>query len=353
MGATRYMILYRATNENANVVLTNSGGRTEQYAELYHSKHKIQVGTDDEKKAATEAKDKMIIDGNLPDNLKYSQIYEYAGAERIPRKDWIPEKDGYVIRDCSKITDQITDTKNCSEDGDYSGKYLLVEGDKPENGVVVAKKSPIDEEYGSGGYVISDNQGAENGAYYKNIEEIRQKLINATIAEIDFEKNPLDINLGRIVGGITPKPGYFKFSTYTFKGGSKPSYAYNLSVKIGADVNFIPSVGVDKAVIYSVMSWRDFERNINSGNMFASTVTLNTKHLKTYKIPAHWEISTDAPYCVHDVYNKVMQEPWFQYSIRGSFQASLEDARMLIDKIGLENVKMIKLVPTDQFLKTL
>ena len=43
--------------------------------------------------------------------------------------------------------------------------------------------------------------------------------------------------------------------------------------------------------------------------------------------------------------------PWFVHATYSSLESALERAKLLVDMIGLENVKLIKLVPFDQFVK--
>ena len=352
MAATTYQILYHATNENMNKIITNQQGiDDEQVAELYHNKHKIAAGNEYEREDATLLRDESMINGNSPECTKFQGLYEYAGSKRISKRNWIAAYDGYVIRDWEKIVDKITNTNFGAEDGDYSGDYLLFEGNTPENGIVVAKKNPILEVYGNEGYIIKNNNKAENGVYYKDLDEVKEELINATIAQIDFDKYPLTIDLASVVGPNRPNPPYFNVSLYTYPGASSPSYAYNLSVKIGTDASFIPSVAVNRSTIYNAMAYGTFTSHVSNGNIFVQNVQLLPTHLKKYKIPAHWETSSEVPYVVKDSYKRLQQEPWFVYSTRHSLTEALDVCRQLVEKIGLENVELIKVVPTDQFLK--
>lgn len=57
------------------------------------------------------------------------------------------------------------------------------------------------------------------------------------------------------------------------------------------------------------------------------------------------------PYVVKDVYTRVTMTPWFHDSSYGSLNAAIEKAKKLVDMIGLNNVKLIKVVPFDQHIK--
>ena len=43
--------------------------------------------------------------------------------------------------------------------------------------------------------------------------------------------------------------------------------------------------------------------------------------------------------------------PWFVHATYGSLEAALEKAKTLVDMLGIENIKLIKVVPFDQFIK--
>lgn len=57
------------------------------------------------------------------------------------------------------------------------------------------------------------------------------------------------------------------------------------------------------------------------------------------------------PYVIADQYERVMFDPWFSVAVTGSLQAALEKAKTVIQAIGIKNVKIIKLVNYDQFIK--
>ena len=357
MAATTYQILYRATNFNTGIVISNNPSvHVDHLAELYHAKHKIENGNVKEKKEATDKKSNDIIDGNDANNVKYAQLYQYSGTKRISKWDWIPESTGYVIRDYNKIRNKITNTNFGDEHGDYSGDYLLFEGDTPENGIVVAKANPMIKENPSnqtGAFEIQNNDLAANGLFYQDTEEIKQLLINSTIAQIDWETHPWITTLnGLLNGGATGNSKYFTLETQTFQGDTI-NY-HNLSVFIGAMFSPSPyfySRQYSPSAIYDYLPRATTEAGMPSGRFPCTKVTLSPDYIKTYKIPGHWEESSETPYAVHDMYEKVAQEPWFPYSTEHSLEKALEKARTLVEKIGLENVKLVKVVPTDQLLK--
>jgi hypothetical protein len=358
MAATEYQILYRATNSNTGIVISNSPTvQVEHLAELYHNKHKMNTGSAKEKKEATDKKSDDIINGNNADNVKYAQLYQYSGTRRLNKMEWIPKKTGYVITDYEAIRDKITNTNFGDEHGDYSGEYLLFEGDTPENGIVVARENPMLTEHqnNAGVFEIKDNYLAENGMFYKNLDEVKQLLINSTIAQIDWVEHPWLTSLhGILNGGTDGQSKYFNLPTQTDNRSDVVNY-HQLTVFIGSMFN--PSqisnnnYSLNPNKVYDYLPKGTIESGINQGKFACSRVVLNPNYIKTYEIPGHWEESSEVPYIIHDKYEKVAQEPWFPYCTTRSLESALEKAKALVEKIGLENVKLIKVVPISQFLK--
>lgn len=69
------------------------------------------------------------------------------------------------------------------------------------------------------------------------------------------------------------------------------------------------------------------------------------------EIPAHYEPSGKAPYIIKDNYKKIPLSPWILHSVHNSLESGLESARKLVSMIGIDNVKLIKYVPFDQFIE--
>ena len=172
MAATKYQVLYRYTNPNSNQFITNDvESKYNSVLEFYHDEHKIAVGLDDEILDANNEKSELIINGNNTANDNYNMLFKFTGTKRINKKVWLPESTGYVIRDKKAIKDLTSR----AVDGDYSGDYLLMEGDTIENGVVVAKKNIT-----SNITVIKDESLAANKDYYTS-DEVKTLLEEATI----------------------------------------------------------------------------------------------------------------------------------------------------------------------------
>lgn len=88
----------------------------------------------------------------------------------------------------------------------------------------------------------------------------------------------------------------------------------------------------------------------NMGNYIA-TLSVVQANITRYPIPAHYEPSGKAPYLIKDNYKKIPLSPWILHSVHNSLESGLEKARTLVSMIGIDNVKLIKTVPFDQFVK--
>ena len=88
----------------------------------------------------------------------------------------------------------------------------------------------------------------------------------------------------------------------------------------------------------------------NMGN-FISSLSITKPNLTRYSIPAHYESSGKAPYLIKDNYKRIPLSPWILHSVHNSLGSGLEKARTLVSMIGIDNVKLIKVVPFDQFVK--
>lgn len=331
MAATKYQVLYRYTNPNSNQFLTNdSVSEYDKVFELYHNKHKIEVGTEEEKLDASNEKSDLIIDGNSTANDNYNMLFKFTGTKRINKKVWMPKSIGYVIRDKNAIRDLITR----AVDGDYSGQYLLMEGDTIENGVIVSKKNPIIKT------ISVSQEDAENKTYFKDNEELMEALKNKTIAQLVSE-DPDDFG---------------QISKYTPYNNNREGGVYNINIKIGydfklRDITYVSGSYGRTSTVSRALTDTEYSSIISSGGKGFTTVTATSSQVQTYEIPAHYEEVAESPYAICDTYERIEQSPWFVLSTHASLNSALEKAKGAVKSVGLDNVKVIKVVPTEQFIK--
>lgn len=328
MAATKYQVLYRYTNPNSNQFITNDvEDDFDSAIELYHDKHKIAVGTEDEVLAANNGKSDLIIQGNNTANGNYNMLFKFTGTKRVNKKIWMPKATGYVIRDKEAVKNLVTR----AVDGDFSGQYLLIEGDSIENGVIISKTNPV------ASVINITSSDAENGVYFKDMDELMDTLIHKTIGQL-------------ISSSIEDYSTLGTWSDYY----SSSSGVCSINIKLGYDFE-------TKEIRYRTKYERATARNAltdaeyanvtaNNGRGF-TTITIKPDQVETYEIPAHYEYSADYPYMICDTYERIEQSPWFILSTHASLNSALEKAKAVVKSVGLDNVKVIKVVPTDQFIK--
>lgn len=327
MTATKYQILYRYTNPNSNQLLTNDiESDYNRVFEFYHDEHKIAVGLDDEILEANNEKSNLIINGNNTSNDNYNMLFKFTGTKRINKKVWLPESTGYVIRDKKSIKDLITR----AVDGDYSGDYLLMEGNTIENGVVVAKNNITKDIT-----VIEDKSLASNKNYYTS-DEVKILLQEATIYKLTSLEDLTTYKVGNNTIYLTKT--LVQDNKYT------SHYEYSNPVYIGP-------VFIDEKPDKRSGNAASSERCVSNKNNSCAKVVITPSHVEKYTIPAHYEEVADYPYIICDTYERIEQSPWFILSTHGSLTSALEKTKAIVKSVGIENVKLIKIVPTEQFIK--
>lgn len=326
MAATKYQVLYRYTNPNSNQLLTNDvESNYNRVFEFYHDEHKIAVGLDDEILDANNEKSNLIIQGNNTANDNYNMLFKFTGTKRINKKNWLPESIGYVIHDKEAIRDLITR----AVDGDFSGDYLLMEGDTIENGTVVAKKNLTKEIT-----VIEDESLAANKDYYTS-NEVKTLLQEATIYKLESLEDLTTYKVGNSYVNLTKT-----WVSDKYGGG----YVYSNPVYTGP-------VFIDEKPDKRSGNAASSERCVANKDNACTKIRIQPSHIETYTIPAHYEEVADYPYIICDTYERVEQSPWFILSTHGSLASALEKAKAVVKAVGINNVKLIKVVPTEQFIK--
>ena len=333
MAETKYQVLYRYVNPNSNQLVTNDDNKYNNVFEFYHDKHKISIGTQAEQLIASKEKSELITEGNSTANDNYSMLFKFTGTKRINKREWVPKSMGYVIRNKDAIRDLITR----AVDGDYSGQYLLIEGDSIENGIVVAKTNPVSTN------ISVEQIDSANKLFFKDDDELKNAIINKTIAQLNTTVIDDFSSLSRYIPytptGQTPTPGG----------------VYNINIKLGYDfavgsINYRTGIS-SYATVKKALQEAAYNNVVASGGQGFTSVTITPSHVQTYEIPAHYEEVADYPYVLVDTYEKIEQSPWFVLSSHGSLSSALEKIKAIVKTVGVDNVKLIKIVPTDQFVK--
>ena len=100
---------------------------------------------------------------------------------------------------------------------------------------------------------------------------------------------------------------------------------------------------------YSTVGYQITGNTSNEGLYSGATITVS--QIETTSIPGHYADQMDAPYLIIDTYKRIQLSPWFVNCTCGSLESALAKAKTLVEVIGMNNVKIIKIVPFDQFIK--
>ena len=324
MAATKYQVLYRYINEATNTPITNNmESKYEATCELYADPdHKIfSINKADQDEALAEQQE-IISYGNNSENPKNNMLFAYDGTKKIKHKKWIEDSTGYIVRDWKQIKRNLI-----GNEGDFTKEFTTINASTPEDGGTVICNEAIMKKYFPNELTV-----ATSGSFTGN--EMREMLVNATffsLGTISWEDHMYPSKEGETYGynGYGPKFIYYTgpilmngVTLSTFKG-------YN---------NFNDKIG------YNIIGNRSDE------NLY-SKATIKQTQIKTTVYPGHYEDSNEAPYLIMDTYKRIQLSPWFVNSTYSSLESALTKAKALVEMIGINNVKLIKIVPFDQIVK--
>ena len=348
MAATKYQLLYRYINEATNIAITNE--TTEEYVpvrEFYaYPDHAIFSDDATTKAEAEDAQQEMIANANDPSNIKTNMLFAFEGTKKIRHQKWVPDETGYVVRDWRAIP-----RSRIGNRGDFTKEFTTLGAATPEDGGTVVCKVGVFNKYfpvtiDCG--ITPDGGDLSNscGKYYSP-SYIKSLIINSTMFELE-DTNDLSIYM---------KPA----TTSSYWAGDESYYSYEYHKSY---TNYYPSLSnfsYDGTTVPLVMPTHPSSHFGHPGtgpNGYAagttgisSGATIRPNQVKTTTIEGHYEDTTEDPYLVIDTYKAIPMSPWFVHATYGSLEAALEKAKVLVDMIGLDNVKLIKIVPFDQFVK--
>lgn len=340
MSDTKYRLLCKGSNTVLKTLILNE--EKESYTkieELYSNDHKIKSGDVNEKLAAENERMNFIVNGNDASNPKGNMLFSFGGTKRVSHKKWVAAKTGYVIRDWKSIEDKI------SKPGDYSGPYIILNGNSPATGIVVAKENPLKNNISISSIATLKAAGVKtiNTGIYEGIDpdSLYEYLKSLTIGKLNTASYKSHGTRKDKTSAYNPNGGVAGLS-YVLLGQSNDGY-----MVVGQEaVNSVTRISNFRTDYYNY--YTGFAAS--SAEVY-SVFTVSTSQIETIMIPAHYEDVLDSPYMIKDDYERIDGEPWFTYKITGSLESAIETAKRVIEAIGLENVMLIKEVSLDQKIK--
>lgn len=330
MAATKYQVLYRYVNEATNTPIVNSmESDYKAVCELYADPdHKIfSVDKADQDEALAEQQE-LISYGNSSENPKTNMLFAYDGTKKVKHKKWIEESTGYVVRDWKRIKRSLIGNQ-----GDFTKDFTTIDATTPEDGgTVICNEAVMKKYFPSTVMVVADeSQGDLSNSYGKYYSEAH---LNDLITEATFWK----LNTNSYVEH-GEEPVIEKLLTgYSY---SRPIYT---SHSIGP-------VSVEQGkVLFTGYQGRTLAAYPSETNTY-SNITIKQSQIETTVYPGHYEDSNEAPYLIIDTYKRIQLSPWFVNSTYSSLESALTRVKKLVEMIGMDNVKLIKVVPFDQLVK--
>lgn len=327
MAATKYQVLYRYVNEATNTPITNSmDNEYETVREFYTDPdHKI-FSTDPVVQAtATDEQQQMISYGNSSENPKTNMLFAYDGTKKIKHQKWVLETTGYVVRDWKQLQ-----RSKIGNQGDFSKDFTTLNAATPEDGGLVACTEKVMKKYFPRTItVVSDNSQADDGTPtnpYFSKAKIEKMITDSTFFALSTTSYEPHCSASKTV---LLRTDWDKYDTY---------YNGPVAIEGNAMQNYN---GYSGSRVYA---------QPNNSNLYGS-VTVTQAQIETTQIPGHYDDAQEAPYLIIDTYKRIQLSPWFVNCTCGSLESALTKARTLVDMLGIENVKLIKLVPFDQFIK--
>ena len=328
MAATKYQLLYRYINEATNIAITNES--TEEYVpvrEFYTMDHAIFSSDAQTKAAAEDEQQEMIANANDPSNIKTNMLFAFEGTKKVRHQKWVPDETGYVIRDWRAIP-----RSRIGNRGDFTKEFTTLGAATPEDGGTVVCKVGVFNKYFSAPItVVSDNSLADSGSItnpYYTESRINQLIIESTMFQLSTTGYTDHVSASKTRALWSSGPYYDKGYTTIYIG----------PIAIGGNA-------------MSTITYKESGYGQPTNNNLYGSVTVTPSQVETINIPGHYEDTTEDPYLVIDTYKAIPMSPWFVHATYGSLEAALTKAKALVEMLGIENIKLIKVVPFDQFIK--
>lgn len=327
MAATKYQVLYRYINEATNTAITNSMDNAyNPVCEFYTDPdHKIFSQLPSVQAEAISEQQEMISFGNSSANPKTNMLFAYDGTKKVKHKKWVDASTGYIVRDWSRIK-----RSDIGNQGDFTKEFTTLNASTPEDGgLVVCNKKVFDKYFPDKIIVTTDN----------------------TMADAGTSTNPF--YTAAKISEMIKESTFFSLSTSVYSEYCTESQTKPLPISSWESVNyFIGPVAIEGNNIKKYTGYKGAYvlGQLDKTNLWGSVVVKPDK-VATTIIPGHYEEAIDAPYLIKDTYKRIKLSPWFVNYTCGSLEAALGKARVLVDMLGIENVKLIKVVPFDQFVR--
>lgn len=329
MAATKYQVLYRYINEATNTPITNSMENEYDMVREFYTDPDHKIFSDDPtvQAEATDEQQQLISFGNSSENPKNNMLFAYDGTKKIRHQKWVEEATGYVVRDWTQLK-----RSSIGNQGDFTKEFTTIGGATPEDGGMVICTKTVMEKYCPASITVAtDNSHADRGTttnpYYSK-EKIEKMITESTL---------FALNTGSYTEHCSAS------NTVTL---NNDKYSYSRTMYYTGPVAIEGNAMTTHTGYGGSRAWGQ-----TSNNNLYGKVTVTRAQIETVQIPGHYEDALDAPYLIMDTYKRIQLSPWFVNCTCASLESAITRARILVEMLGIENIKVIKLVPFDQFIK--
>ena len=327
---------------------------------------------------AESERENLIVE-NMSNDKKSNNLYVYTGTKKTYKKQYIPEQLGYVVRDFTMVPkEQIPDSPE-----DFSKHFVMVGGSKLgfDGAYLICKPQYIDVykkkqnslERDRKCFLCISAMDKENKGYSRNTDYYNKETyinnINSVINREMFFKwydrndESIEAKYGEIAvscssvvnytiaNGAQSGVKYLQTSKHTRGSSSAAQVSHYLFIDntLGKDYfNLTEESFYDNS--YDIEGYKEETLLDNGYYYYGQYIEINEDNIIKDIIPAHYEDTGESPYYIKDTYQKINLSPWIQHSVHNSLESALTSARKLVSMIGIDNVKLIKYVPFDQFI---
>lgn len=329
MSATKYQVMYRYMNAIMNVAITNDQSNAyESVCEFYTDPdHRIFSTDPNIQNEELDKQQSIIVNANQSDNPKNDMLFVYAGTKKIPHQIFKPAETAYIVKHW-----ELLPRSKIGNQGDFTKDFTTINAATVEDGGTVICTAAVMRKYFSAGTVVS------SGNYTS--AQMTDMLDSYSVFQLQNENwrdhiNPCDKKKIYADGNTTNLRAEVHYGTIYIDGAEDAIQTY--SGYVAGYYNPGSQTGIAST-------------DPRSANVF-NALLLDASDLETTEMPEHYEDSPENPYMIKDTYARIEDSPWMVNCITGSLTAALEKAKKIADVLGMENVKIVKLVEVDQFIK--
>lgn len=381
MATTQYQVLARYYNTHTNNPITNDGENAYNKTFGFY--------TEDASSTITE----IIMEGNNPQNVKNDMLFAYAGTKKVFPTDGSVEYAAEKARmeeEVAELTLQNTELNNAISSSTTKITDATRQLDVTISGTVAALEQQYHNEYEGYKTDLEAYKALRESLYNPTggIRPLSEWIDGTGVIEPGYYYSHRDGSdycwAARIYVHAPAYTGYGTLNTgitYGYISAASSSTVTNVELdafsntangaslrsaiisRLNSIINAIDAKMTTAFNLYDVYRLKKEEyqniKNVETVNkaqyqqiIAQNTVTIadNNAALAT-RGEAKFDAQHKWPYMIVDVYERVWFSPWFSVHVCGSLNSALEKAKVIVSAIGIDNVKIIKLVSIDQFIK--